>query len=71
MREQDLEHLEILITDPHRLHELLDNAERQLRNLAAARGHQGILVTRHSPARYSVALSKQVPFGESREQHSQ
>lgn len=66
MPSQMLESLEVLITDPGRLHELLDNAEIVLRQMPQR--SRGILVTRHEPGRYTLAFSDTVPFGETREQ---
>jgi hypothetical protein len=61
-------HLEVLVTEPGRLHELLDDAEAVLRQTAIRQRASGILVTRHDPGRYTLALSDTVPFGETREQ---
>jgi hypothetical protein len=67
MRSQ-AEHVEVLVTEPGRLNELLDDAEAALRQAAMCRRSAGILVTRHAPGRYTLALSETVPFGETREQ---
>lgn len=66
MRSQAAEHLEVVVTDPGRLYELLDDAEAVLRQ--RPQRFAGILVTRHEPGRYTLALSDTVPFGETREQ---
>ncbi|GAA4024631.1 hypothetical protein GCM10023063_42560 [Arthrobacter methylotrophus] len=68
MRGQTAEHLEVLVTEPARLEELLDDAEAMLRQVALPQKIRGILVTRHDPHRYTLALSDTVPFGETREQ---
>ena len=68
MCSQAAEHLEVFVTEPGRLHELLDDAEGVLRQAAMCRRSAGILVTRHAPGRYTLALSDEVPFGETREQ---
>lgn len=68
MRSQTAEHLEVLVTDPGRLYELLEHAEAELRQIAVPQQRAGILVTRHNPRRYTLALSESVPFGETREQ---
>lgn len=68
MLSQTAEYLEVLVTDPGRLHELLDHAESELRQVALSQRCAGILVTRHDPRRYTLALSDTVPFGETREQ---
>lgn len=68
MRNQTAEHLEVLVSDPRRLYELLNNAEAELRQAAMPQCFAGILVTRHDPRRYTLALSDTVPFGETREQ---
>ena len=57
--------LEVLVNEPSRLYELLDNAEAVLRQ--RPQRFAGILVTRHRPDRYTLALSDTVPFGETRE----
>jgi len=66
MRSQATEHLEVLVNDSGRLYELLDDAEAVLRQMPQRVA--GILVTRHDPRRYTLALSDKVPFGETREQ---
>lgn len=68
MRSQATERLEVLVTEPSRLYELLDDAETMLRQVAMPQRFAGILVTRHDPGRYTLALSDTVPFGETREQ---
>ena len=68
MLTQTAEHLEVLITDPRRLYELLDTAEAELRRVAMPERFAGILVTRHDPRRYTLTLSDTVPFGETHEQ---
>ena len=60
------EPLEVLVTPPGRLDEMLDHAEAVLRQIPQRRA--GILVTRHDFFRYTLALSDAVPFGETREQ---
>jgi hypothetical protein len=62
------EQVEVLVTDPCRLHDLLDDAEARLRQVASPECCAGILVTRHNPGRYTLILSDAVPFGETREQ---
>lgn len=68
MFSQTAEHLEVLVTEPGRLYELLEHAEAELRQIAVPQQRAGILVTRHHPRRYTLALSESVPFGETREQ---
>ena len=58
--------LEIHVTDPARLHDLLTDAEHTLRQ--TPQHHAGILVTRHTPHRYTLTLCDTVPFGETHEQ---
>ena len=66
MRSQTAEHVEVLVTEPGRLYELLDDAEAALRQIPQR--FAGILVTRHHPFRYTLSLSVTVPFGETHEQ---
>jgi hypothetical protein len=66
MPSKTTEQLEILVTQPHQLHELLDEAEALLRHVPQRAA--GILVTRHDPSRYTLMLCDKVPFGETREQ---
>ena len=68
MHSQATKHLEVLVTEPGRLYELLDDAEAALRQVATSHCYSGILVTRHDPSRYTLALSDTVPYGETREQ---
>ncbi len=64
MRSQTIEHLEVLVPTRGQLHELLNDAEAMLRQVAMAQRSAGILVTRHHPGRYTLDLSPTVPFGE-------
>ncbi len=66
MFNQSTENLEVFVTDPGQLGELLDEAEALLRQ--RPQWVAGILVTRHDPGRYTLALSDSVPFGETHEQ---
>ena len=68
MPTQTAERIEVLAISKRQLHELLTEAEELLRSKAIADGDAGILVTRHSPYRYTIALSGGVPFGETHEQ---
>ncbi|MDN4646486.1 hypothetical protein [Arthrobacter sp. PsM3] len=68
MRSQATHKLEVVVTEPGRLYELLDDAESALRQVAMPHCYAGILVTRHDPSRYTLALSDAVPYGETREQ---
>ncbi len=68
MRSQTIEHLEVLVTKPDQLNELLDDAEAVLRQVTMAQRCTGILVTRHDPGRYTLEFSDTVPFGETWEQ---
>ncbi len=68
MRSHAIERLEVLITEPGRLHEILNDAEAGLRQAAMAQRCAGILVTRHNAGRYTLELSDTVPFGETWEQ---
>jgi len=49
------------------IHDGLDRAVNALIQSAAANAHCGILVTRHEPGTYTVALDESVPFGQTRE----
>ncbi|WP_426997898.1 hypothetical protein [Pseudarthrobacter sp. N5] len=45
------------------IHDGLDSAVESLITTAVQDGNCGILVTRHEPGQYSVALDESVPFG--------
>lgn len=62
------EQLEVLVTEPGQLYELLNDAEAMLQQAAMAQQSAGILVTRHDSSRYVLSLSEMVPFGETWEQ---
>ena len=62
-----LDSIDIHITSRCALHERLDEAVKNLQELAMLTGTHGILVTRNSPGHYTAALSDQVPFGMTRE----
>lgn len=66
MQSTTTEILEVFVTAPGRLDEMLDRAEAELRQIPQRCA--GILVTRHDFVRYTLALSDAVPFGETREQ---
>jgi hypothetical protein len=59
--------VEVLVGGADQLHALLSDAEAALLPIAVRAGTAGVLVTRHSPHRYTVALCESVPFGETRE----
>lgn len=59
--------VEVLVGGADQLHLLLSDAEAALLPNAVRAGTAGVLVTRHSPHRYTVALCESVPFGETRE----
>ncbi|WP_427129231.1 hypothetical protein [Pseudarthrobacter sp. S9] len=59
--------IEIHVDSRQILDERLNDAVRGLQQLAMVTGTHGILLTRHTPARYTAALSDQVPFGITRE----
>lgn len=67
MHTQTTEPLEILVTEPDRRDEMLNEAEAALRRVAMTQRAGGILVTRHNPGRYTLELSDEVPFGQTRE----
>jgi hypothetical protein len=48
---------------PTLIGERLDAAEHLARQQALRKGTHGILVTRHGPATFTVALSADVPYG--------
>ena len=49
------------------IHDGLDRAVDALIESAAADANCGILVTRHEPGTYTVALDESVPFGQTHE----
>ncbi len=49
--------------DPQEIAESLDVAEQLAKEWALTEGVRGILVTRHGPTSFTVALSADVPFG--------
>ncbi|MFI2565221.1 hypothetical protein ACIPY3_15825 [Paenarthrobacter sp. NPDC089714] len=49
------------------IHDGLDRAVDTLIESAAAEANCGILVTRHEPGTYTVALDESVPFGQTHE----
>lgn len=53
---------------PHQLREDLNDAVNRAVTHAIQIGHYGVLVTQHSYGFYTVALSKDVPFGQTHEQ---
>ncbi|MDQ0823736.1 hypothetical protein QFZ69_004682 [Arthrobacter sp. V1I7] len=49
--------------DPQEIAESLDLAEQLAQEQALKEGVRGILVTRHGPNSFTVALSADVPYG--------
>lgn len=62
-----LNHIEIHVATPQSVDEELNSAVADLQPTASDERH-GVLVTRHSPRHYSVAISAAVPFGTIMEQ---
>lgn len=60
--------LEITAYDPQTLENELNAAEAAARTLAMQDRDHGILVTRHNHTTYTVALSREIPYGETHEQ---
>lgn len=61
---------EVHISNRNQLEELLNAAERELRQAAIFGGTHGILVTRRRPDLYELELSDHVPFGLTYERES-
>ena len=53
--------------EPHLIEEDLNAAVELAQQQALEEGRHGILVTRHGPASFTVAVSADVPFGITRE----
>ena len=49
--------------EPQLIAERLEAAERSAQERALREGNHGILVTRHGPTSFTVALSADVPYG--------
>lgn len=62
--------LEVTADDNATLHRRLDRAEILAQQAAMNDRTGGVLITRHSPGRFTVAVSESVPFGLTREQSS-
>lgn len=70
MIEARFEHtLAVTAQDKAAMQRLLTIAERLLRLRAMTLPKRGILITRHSPELFTVALSGDVPYGLTRECH--
>ncbi len=59
--------LEITAHDPHTIENDLNTAVDMARQHAMLAGRHGILVTQHSYTSYTVAVSRDVPFGQTHE----
>lgn len=59
--------LEITGYDPHTIENRLNTAVEIAREHAMQQGLYGILVTQHGYTRYTVAVSRDVPFGQTLE----
>ena len=60
------EYVEVRVESARQIEERLNAAVQDLQPLAA-RARNGILVTRLNPGHFSISLSKEVPFGLTRE----
>ena len=59
--------LEVTAADKATLHRQLDHAEVLAQQAAMKDRTGGVLITRHSPDRFTVAVSETVPYGLTRE----
>ncbi len=59
--------LEITAYDPRTVENDLNTAVEMVREHAMQEGRHGILVTQHGYSSYTVAVSRDVPFGQTRE----
>ena len=59
--------LEITAYDPHTVENALNTAVEMAREHAMQEGRHGILVTQHGYTSYTVAVSRDVPFGQTHE----
>ncbi|SEF12906.1 hypothetical protein SAMN04489740_4305 [Arthrobacter alpinus] len=59
--------LEIIANDPVTIENELNTAEAMARTWAMQDRQHGILVTRHNLTTYTVAVSDEVPYGETQE----
>ncbi|MBT8162895.1 MULTISPECIES: hypothetical protein [Arthrobacter] len=48
----------------------LNSAVRELQTLAMVHGVEGILATKHAPGRFTLELSRDVPYGYTLETHA-
>jgi hypothetical protein len=64
-------YLEVIAHDPVTLENDLNAAEAIARELAMQERLHGILVTRHHHTTYTVALSNEVPYGQTHEHHKE
>lgn len=62
--------LTLTVADRKSMDSQLDDAVSAAKAAALAGKRHGILVTRHSMDRFTVALSESVPFGMTREQQA-
>jgi hypothetical protein len=67
VRHDALSVITVQVGDVSHMDEELDAAEERMRRLALERGDCGILVTRHTHCTFTVALSRDVAFGVTRE----
>jgi hypothetical protein len=59
--------LTVTVTDRYSMERQLTEAEDTARSAAMQERGRGILITRHGPGQFTVALSDAVPFGLTRE----
>lgn len=63
MTEVILARAEVIVHQAREIDQTLDAVARSLQATAMSHGTAGILVTRHAPGRFTLELSRDVPFG--------
>lgn len=63
--------IQLLFSRADQIQDGIDQAVQTLIESTNASGGCGILVTRHEPGAYTVALDESVPFRQVREQHKE
>lgn len=57
------EKIEVVVHQAHEVNQALDSEVRKLQLKALLHGTAGILVTREAAGRFTLELSREVPFG--------
>lgn len=63
MTQNSLKKLQVIVRHARDMDHALNSGVRKLQAVALAEGSEGILVTKRAPGRFTLELTRDVPFG--------